>query len=156
MSAYLAGKLVHLAALVLWIGPPLGAYWLLYAAYASKDGARILWTERAVEQVLVVEHLAFVVLLGSGAFLVWASGGALLVMPWMLKKLALVAGVVAFELADGYLAHHVLHRLLRLEDPLGTREWARAERLRRRLGYAAALVGLILIPGIFYFAVSKQ
>jgi uncharacterized membrane protein len=154
--AYLLGKLIHLFAVILWIGPPLGAYYLVFSAYRSKDQDRLIWAERCAEQVLIVEHIAFVVLIASGAYLVWLSGGTMLAMPWLQKKLYLFAGVFAFELYDIAIAHVFLHRLLKQPNPLVSPEWPRAERHRKILAALCAIVALVLIPGIFYFAIAKQ
>lgn len=154
--AYLIGKLVHLLSLILWVGPPLGAYYILWQVHRSRDRTQMVWAQRYVERVLVVEHIAFVVLILSGAYLVWLTDGALLNMPWLQKKLWLFAGVLVFELVDIWISHFVLAHILEEKDPLDSPEWPRVERMRRTLAIAALPVAFILVPGIFYFAVAKQ
>jgi hypothetical protein len=154
--AYLIGKLIHLVSLIFWIGPPLGAYFMLIGAHRSNDKARIVWAERCTERVLAIEHVAFIVLLASGAYLVWLSDGAMLAMPWLQKKLWAVGGVVAFETFDIWISHRVWARVLADADPTSSVAWRRAMRLRSRLFVAAIPVALVLLPAIFYFAVAKQ
>ncbi len=154
LVAYPWLKLLHLLAVVAWIGPPLGAYYFIGQAYRSGDRDRILWTERVVERVLIAEHVAFAVLIASG----WAMvvyGPWQLSTPWLQNKLLLFAGVVVFELFDMWLAHRVFPRALEGDAALDQPPWKRAERLRRWLVAAAVPVALGLIPGIFYFAVLK-
>lgn len=152
---YLLLKLAHLFAVVLWIGPPLGAYLLLFRAHKEKNADRIIWMERMTEKVLEIEHVAFVVLVASGFGMVWLSDGAMFAMPWLQKKLWLFGGIVLFELYDIWLAHVVTHRAIATGAPLDGPEWARVKRLRKPLIVAAMIVGGVLIPGIFYFAVAK-
>jgi uncharacterized membrane protein len=153
---YLLLKLFHLVAVIMWIGPPLGAYLLLFKAHAEKDEARILWMERATERVLGIEHVAFVVMVGTGLAMIWASDGVLLAMPWLVKKLWVFGGIVLFEMYDIWLAHVVTARALASGAPLDGPEWARIKRLRLPLIAMSLVVGLGLIPAILYFAVAKQ
>jgi uncharacterized membrane protein len=153
---YVTLATVHVLAAILWIGPPLGAYAFVVHAYRSRDPERILWVERIAERVLFYEHVALVVLLGSGAGFVWLSGGAILVLPWLQRKLALFVPVAIFEAYDIYLAHVVVKRLLDSGVPLDDPGWKSAHRHRRWLAMASVPVTLIFIPGILYSAVAKQ
>ena len=156
---YLVIKLVHLVALLLWIGPPLGMYVLLFRAHATRATEQVLWLERESERVLVLEHVAFVVLLLTGAALVFQMGPAALSIPWLQKKLVCVAAIVVFEGFDIWLAHVVTHRILNgadaivdLRDP----RFARVRSLRRVLAMCALPIVILCIPGAFYFAVTKS
>ena len=149
-------KLAHLLSLVLWIGPPLGAYYALVCAHGSGDRERIVWVERITERVLVAEHVALVFVVATGVALVQIGPWQLFGTPWLRTKLLMFLGVLAFEAFDMWLAHRFMTRLLACEDPLSHPEWGRAERLRRWLIVAAIPVGLVLVPGMFLSAVLKS
>ena len=153
---YLGLKFLHLLAVILWIGPPLGAYYFLFRAHASKEEARILWCEALAERVLVAEHLALLALIATGLFMVQQSAWSMLAMPWLQKKLLAFAGVLAFEAFDVWFAHRLVKRLIRERVPLSDPRWLRAERLRRWLVLTSIPVGAILLPLMIWFAISKQ
>ena len=151
-------KLVHLLAVVLWIGPPLGAYYILFAAHRDSggDGAadRILFAERAAERVLLFEHIALVILVVSGGLLVFIGPWQLFGTPWLAKKMILFAGVLLFEVFDIWLAHVVFARLLKAGTVTGA-EFARADKKRRVLAGFGGIVFFGLIPAMFYLAIVK-
>jgi hypothetical protein len=153
--AYALAKLIHLFSLIFWIGPPLGAYYILYSAHKTHDRPRIIWAERLTEQVLVAEHIAFVLLIASGVVMIALSGGVLLSMPWLITKLWLFGGVLAFELGDIFISHWVFSRIFREPDPFASADWPKIKRLRGVLAVAAIPV-MFLIPAIFYVAVVKS
>ena len=148
-------KFVHVVAAILWIGPPLGAYYFLSRAHQTRDEARILWSERVAERVLWFEHLALIALIASGAIVVWLSDWSLLAMPWLQKKLVLFAGVLVFESYDIWFAHVFMKRMLKEDVPLSDPRWQRAKQLRRWLNLGALPV-LVMIPAILWFAIAKQ
>jgi hypothetical protein len=159
---YLALKLAHLVAVILWIGPPLGAYAVLGRALKERHGdvdggrARLIWVERQVERVLVLEHIAFPVLIASGIGMVWFVGvDAALQWTWLKWKLAAVAFIVAFEVFDIYVSHVVWPPVLRADDPWAHASWPRAKAARRRLALAAVPVALVFIPATLWLAVVK-
>ena len=152
---YAMAKLIHVVAVILWIGPPLGAYALVVSAYRGGDKARIVWAERECERVLVIEHVAFFLLLASGVMMTVSLGEGALSMSWLRNKLVLVALVVLFELFDMWLAHHVFKRVFAAAEPFDTLAWQASKRWRRALYVAAVPVGLVFIPGILFFAVVK-
>jgi uncharacterized membrane protein len=149
-------EFLHVVAVILWIGPPLGAYYFLFRAHRSGDHAKVLWAERLAERVLWFEHLALLVLIASGVFMVQQSGWALLAVPWLKKKLALFAAVILFEAYDIWFAHRFMKRLLAVDVPEGDPRWTIAARLRRWLILGAIPVGALCIPMILWFAIAKQ
>jgi uncharacterized membrane protein len=153
---YVILKFLHVIAVILWIGPPLGAYYFLYRAHRSKQEATILWSEQMSERVLRLEHGALLVLIASGLVIVQQSDWALLAVPWLQKKLALFGGVMIFELYDIWFAHRFMRRLLRENVPLSDPRWLLADRLRRFLIISAIPVGALLVPLILWFAIAKQ
>jgi uncharacterized membrane protein len=148
-------EFLHVLAVILWIGPPLGAYYFLFRGHRSGDESRILWCERIAERVLFVEHAALVALIATGLTIVALSDWALLAVPWLQKKLALFAAVMIFEIYDIWFAHRFVRRLLDDQVPLDDPRWTRAARLRRLLILGAMPVS-ILIAMIVWFAISKR
>lgn len=152
---YAIAKLLHLVAVILWIGPALGAYVFLFAALKERDGAKLLFVERITERILLLEHLALLAVIATGLVMVAATGWTFFSAPWLQLKLLAFAGVLVFELFDIWLAHHVVRRLLVRKIPLDAPEWSRADRWRRGLAFAALPVGGILVPAMLYLAVLK-
>jgi uncharacterized membrane protein len=152
---YAIAKIFHLFALILWIGPALGAYVFLFAAHKTKDRERIIWVERLTEKVLVLEHVALAVLIASGVVMLHATGWTMLQSSWLVWKLILFAGVMLFEIGDMWIAHVALHRILEKSEPDRDPKWKPVLRTRARLMPFAAVVGFVLIPGIVYLAVFK-
>jgi uncharacterized membrane protein len=153
--SYAVVKLLHVVAVILWIGPPIGAYLALLRAYRSRDMARIRIVEQDVERVLRLEHAAFLVLLASGVGLVLVTDGAALQWPWLQKKLWAVAGICAFEVFDIYVEHVVARRVFALADPTTSPHWGAFLKLRMALGIAAIPVALGMVPAALWFAVAK-
>lgn len=93
---------LHLLAAIAWIGPSIGAWWVYrHAARAGYAQQAIRWFEK----VMVAEHVALLVLGGTGLVLV--SGYGWWPLPaWLVWKLGLVALVVVpIEGIDLLLAH---------------------------------------------------
>lgn len=120
-------KFVHIAAAVLWSGSAIGAFWFVLVSRrdtaANPDDPELvrrdLWVRAMFSQVVIVEHVAFVVLLPTGWWLMSTVG--YLALPWMKLKLALVLAImVPLELADIWLSHRLVPRALARTAP--TRE----------------------------------
>ena len=147
-------NLIHLLMVIMWIGPPLGAYYVLVQAYRDGEKERIVWAERCCERVLVAEHIAFALLLVTGILMMWLGPWSL-ATSWLKTKLLLVVGIVVFEVFDIWLAHRVFAGLLRRPDPLEEDEWSVAVHRRKQLMFAALPVAAFFIPGVFVYAVLK-
>lgn len=111
MTEYLLVKVLHIAALVFWLGPSLGAWLVLVLAkqHARQDSALWQFCHRSFVYLLTIEHLAFALLLGSGVVMWWLSG---LAMPlWLTQKLWLVLLLlVPLEIVDIWLGNILLMR----------------------------------------------
>lgn len=153
--AYAFLKLVHVLGVIFWIGPPIGAYLMLARAHRSGDAARVRLLERETELVLRVEHVAFLVLLASGAGMVAVAGPAALEWPWLRFKLVAVAYIVAFEVFDVVVEHGVARRVFAADDPRAHPEWRRMIARRKLLALAALPVVVVALPATLWFAVVK-
>ncbi len=163
---YVLAKIVHVFAVVLWIGPPLGAYYLVFRAYQEavpgndREGApgslaRLVWVERHTEHVLRLEHAAFAALIISGLFMVYATGWNYLRAGWLQWKLGLFGLVLVFEMFDMWVSHRLLRRVLGAGNPKTHPQWSKAERARWWLVVLGAPVGMLLVPAIVVLAVAK-
>jgi hypothetical protein len=152
-------KLVHIGALVFWIGPTLGAWWMLRVANQrfGEPGMVSQHLYRAFLRLLWVEHIAFVTLLASGASLAWLHGW--FGQPWLNAKLLLVLAVVLpMELLDIWLGHVRLPRLFHHRHPsrpYSAKESALLALYHGRLTRIALWVMPLAVTGIIWLAVGK-
>ena len=101
-------KLLHIGALIFWLGPPLGAWLVLKAV---EDGS--YQTNSVAEKVskvffitLIIEHVAFVTLLLSGFYLAFTY--QLFGADWLTYKLYIVLLVVVpLEIIDVLLGNWI-------------------------------------------------
>lgn len=86
--------LVHILALIIWLGPSLGGSFMYVAARRTGDPGLIRWSLRRSIALYNLEHAAFGVVLASGVAMLAASGWGALGAPWLRWKLALVGGLI--------------------------------------------------------------
>lgn len=94
-------KLVHLGALVFWLGPALGAWMVLTYAQRARtlDSEALAAISRVFFFTLIIEHVAFIALICSGLLMAMTFG--YFEAPWLQQKLWIVCGVlVPLELVD--------------------------------------------------------
>lgn len=141
-------------ALVLWLGPALGAYWILIRSSQYSDIKR-LEIERFYEEVLIVEHVAFLVLIATG-FGIWNQLGiGLFEVHWLNAKLALVAMIVIIELFDISFSHFYFRHLINKRYPIAADAWVSYFKVRKIFYNVAIPVLIALILGVLYLAVFK-
>lgn len=150
-------KVIHLGALILWIGPALGAWLVLRKARAVYDvqSREYQLIERVFLGTLIIEHLAFITLLASGILM--ASQLGWWQAEWLQQKLWLVSGIIVLEVIDIALGNWLLVRLHRRRargQPLAT---SRAEAFYHGIFTRVALFALPPASlAIIWLAVSKQ
>ena len=111
-------KVIHISALLVWIGPTLGAWWMLRLASRrfGDPGMVSQYLYQAFLDLLWLEHGAFAALLLSGVSLAWLHDA--FGQPWLQLKLLLVlAIVVPLEVFDIWLGHVRLPRLFHHRHP---------------------------------------
>ncbi len=137
-------KLLHIGALVLWIGPTLGAWWMLRHATQQfgEPGMVSQYLYYVFLDLLWLEHAAFVVLLITGLFTAWLNQW--LGQPWLTLKLMVIGTtILPLELMDIWLGHVRLPQLFHLRHPsrpYSAREAALLHLYHVRLTRTAALV----------------
>lgn len=157
MLTYSLLKVIHLGALIFWIGPALGAWLVLRKArraFALQSNEYQL-VERVFLGTLIVEHLAFVALITSGILMAvqldwWQA-------EWLQQKLWLVTVIVLVELADIALGNGLLVLLHRHRAQGQAIAPSRMEQFYHGAFTSFALYALPLLTLIiFWLAVSKQ
>jgi len=82
---YALVKVLHLGALVFWLGPPLGAWLMLRRAQQTiKDPQQLYQHYRLFYRLIALEHVALFVLLGSGVWM--AVNYSWFESPWLQQK----------------------------------------------------------------------
>ena len=108
-------KFVHLFSVMIWSWSTAVAYtWYVKGAFVrwEKNPADPLAIERrnyAQEQLdkgVVLEHIAFPVILITGPLLCWLAGWTLVEAKWLLVKICIVAFIfIPMEICDYWLSH---------------------------------------------------
>lgn len=152
-------KLAHLAALVLWLGPALGAWWMLRRALFRFDDPGLVshFLYRAFLRFLWLEHAALVALLVSGALLVGLTHADQ--SEWLRYKLLLVALIVLpLEIVDIWFSHVRLPAILRRRHPSQPYAAAELRTLRiyhNRFTPTTVLLLPVTIVVIMWLAIGK-
>ena len=151
-SVFLA---LHLAALVFWLGPTLGAWMVLRAGEKRAAPKREMgWVWGTFLRLMWWEHGAFVVLVVSGIGMILTIGYPLST-PWLEWKLGLVVGIlVPLEIIDSYFAHYRLPRIYGGNIGATRHEQAWVRRYHRFTRLVIP-VFIFLIPLLFYLAIFK-
>ena len=145
-----AAKMLHIASLIFWLGPTLGSWWVLIQL--RKESSPITELKLAYKiflQTLWVEHIAFALLLLSGAIMatLYQAWG----MPWLTLKLAIVfAIIVPLEIVDIYIGNIYLPKYFSIEHPSG---------IERFYHGAFTKLAMVIIPtsviAVFAIATTK-
>lgn len=146
-------KLIHVAALVLWLGPAIGAYWILIRLGPSLGSADRIVLEKRFEEVLRFEHVMFIALIASGAGLYFVGGWSLEGDPWLLAKLLLVGEIALVEAFDVWISHVMFRKAA--QDGNGEAAFARFFETRRKFYLVAIPVLAVSVPVILHMATVK-
>jgi hypothetical protein len=154
-------KVVHLGALIVWLGPSGGA-WLVLVLERRKCGDPSVashYLYRGFLKLLWIQHAGVLVLLGSGLLLLYLYGFALLEYRWLQLKLLLVLLVILpIELGDIWFSHARLPRLFAARDPSAPYTPQEERALRAYHRYFVPIGLAILLPtvvAIMWLAVAR-
>ena len=160
MSEYGILKLIHLGALVFWLGPPLGA-WLVFKAVEDgsyQPGSLAQKVSRVFYLTVIVEHIAFVALLVTGYLM--ALKYDLLGAVWLEQKLYIVVLVVVpLEILDLFLGNWVASKAsakLYANRPISKWEKAGLDLYHGIFTKIALVVIPLSVLAIMYLATSKS
>lgn len=153
-------KVMHIGAFMLWIGPAMGS-WLVLKYMQQQQGETSPATYlvyRVFFATLVLEHLAFALLLATGGWMAYSAGwfGS----PWLWQKLLLVGAIVVpLELVDVYLGNWKVKQLVE-RRATGVDLSAQEQQLLQFYHGTFTKLALVLLPVtvllIMHLAVSKQ
>lgn len=148
-------KVLHLLAVILWIGPALGGYIVLARVWARQEATAIRLAEADCESVLKLEHAAFLALVATGITLLATADFALIQTEWMRRKIAIFAAIALFECFDIWVSHVVIPRALQAAGGVDGPDWKRAAYLRTWLIRLSIPVGMGIVT-ILWTAVTKS
>ena len=156
---YIILKAVHIASLIFWLGPSLGAWWLLRST-THRFGEPSITSQFLYQMFLKVagiEHIALITLLASGVVMGVLTDS--FNQSWLVLKLLLVAVIVVpLEIIDIWFCHYKLPRLFHHRHP--SRPYAAQEsRLLETYHYRFVPIALVSIPlavmSIFWLVIGK-
>ncbi len=156
MMPYLAWKLLHLAGIVLWIGPPLGAFWMQIWVLCDLSPEMEIRFRRAFAHILTIEHIGLAFLISGAAGMVLSTGVEMLDVFWMKGKLALfLCVIIPMEILDIWWGQAAVFRVLRGATDSVTDEMRVV--FRRYDLFTKICVPFLLVSwaGFFYLAVFK-
>jgi len=113
-------KVMHVGALIMWLGPSAGAWLSLMIGRRryGEPGVASHYLYRGFLQILWLEHLGFLLMLGSGVLLLVIHGMPALGWGWLQLKLLLVLVVVIpLELMDMWFSHRRLPQIFAAREP---------------------------------------
>ena len=97
-------KLVHIGALIFWLGPALGAWLVLQAIKNENIGPVTAKVDHVFFLMVTLEHVAFIVLLLTGFSMAFLAGW--FTSPWLQQKLLVVGLVIVpLEIVDIFLGN---------------------------------------------------
>ncbi len=152
-------KAIHIASLIFWLGPTLGAWWLLRTT-THRFGEPSLTSQFLYQMFLKVagiEHLALITLLASGALMAVLTDS--FTQSWLIMKLLLVVMIVLpLEVIDIWYCHYKLPALFHNRHP--SRPYAQQEKqVLNTYHYRFVPFALVCIPltvmSIFWLVIGK-
>jgi len=162
---YLQIKVIHLLAVALWSFSTAVAY-LYYIVPAFRAWERMPQDAGAIarrndvmerfDRGVIIEHVAFPLLLATGVLMVWLAGWSWREVNWLSVKLGIVLLVfVPLEIIDYYLSHFGGNkRALRLSG--NPERYETMTRLHWRFFRASTLLVVVFVPILYYLAVTKS
>jgi len=162
-SYYLYIKFVHLIAATLWSWSTSVAYiwyardaWREWAKNPTNDllRARRNWAFEQFDKGVIVEHLAFPVVLITGPLLI-ILGGWPLATPWLAAKLAILLLVfIPIEICDYWLSHIVGNKN-RLRDAGDAERYERFMQIHWLFFRITTPLIILFVPAAIFLAVVK-
>lgn len=154
-------KVLHIGALVLWLGPSGGA-WLVLMTERRKSGEPNIVSHHLYAgflRMLWFQHLGILLMVGSGLMLLAMYGPGLLESTWLRWKLSLiVAVIIPIELSDMWFSHRLLPGVFAKRQPDAPYTQSERRRLNlyhRRFTPIVLPLLLAVVVAIMWLAVAK-
>lgn len=149
-TLYRTAKIIHLAGLILWLGPSAGGYILLMLARLRGGAAEALPMLPGYIALVDVEAAGLTVLILSGLALRQLRPAYKEAL-WLKRKLLIVQYVfIPLEVVNLYICHSVLSGALE-----GRQGVLRAFHIYDRFSVISAVFLLVSVPAVFILAVFK-
>ncbi len=162
-SNFLYIKFIHVFFAFLW-GMAVPPAFAVYVARAMKDSnadpengeleRRMWWSWDQIDKLIILEHIAWPILLITGPMMFLASGWSL-TDPWIVMKLSLIIVIyIPLEAYDIWFSHYYAARAeaRKLEDPEGYKKM-RADQLKFFKIVSPTI--RITLPMIWFLAIVK-
>ena len=160
---YLYFKFFHVFFVLMWSMSAVGAYifYLRATIYEfQKDPEnrelekRLVWAYEQFDKTVILEHIAFPIVLITGLLMYFAAGWTL-ESPWMLIKLAIVFGFfLPLEILDVWISHVLGPRISRNRDS-DPNSWDEGRALHWKFLKVSAPMIRITVPTVIFLAVVK-
>ncbi len=163
MAYYPYIKFIHLFSLMIWSMSAVGAYVYYFRTtlFAVKKDPhnmelqrRLIWAYEQFDKTVVLEHVAFPVVLLTGLLMFFMAGGSI-DSQWLLIKLVIVIGFfIPLEICDVWISHVLGPRISKNRDS-DMNSWDAGRALHLKfLKIVSPWVG-ITIPLVIFLAVVK-
>jgi len=148
---YRLAKAIHVAGLVLWLGPSSGGYYLIVTSEMEGKVAMALWLREQYINLIHLEAIGLLLLLASGVAMVATAQRALIRERWFRIKVTIVAVIfIPLEVIQLYLYHWYV--TVALASEVGIEE---SIRLFDRFSLIALLLFIPALPSVLYLAIFK-
>lgn len=144
-------KLIHIAAIAMWLGPSAGGYFMIIVSHLNKEPNMEMWLRREYLALIYAESASFIVLVLSGLGMIWSTKGALLKQWWLRAKLSIVlVAILPLVILQFYIYERIVKRAF--TAGVGVEE---AISVYDMFSKAALLILFIVVPLVSALAVFK-
>jgi len=144
-------KLIHIAAVALWLGPSTGGYFMIMASHLNNEAAIEMWLRKEYIFLIYFESASFLIIVLSGLGMIRSTNWEILKAQWLRIKLSIIIfSIVPLVFSQIYLYEMVVKRAFMAG--IGVEE---AIYLYDGFSKTAFLVLFIAIPSVFALAVFK-
>lgn len=158
--SYTLLKLIHIGAFLFWLGPALGAWFVL--KFSQKETGELSATTSLVYRVFFftiwLEHIALLVLLSTGVL--QAIQYSMFEMVWLQQKvLVIMFLIIPLELIDIWLGNWKVRRLIEQRNSgreLSTGEYSLIRFYHKEFTYVSLALIPISVALIMWLAISKS
>ena len=155
-------KFIHLMAVIIWSASAIGGFY--YVVVASREsrqnrddeelGRRYEWTRWHFNNVVILEHVSFIVILPTGLILAamfnWNQD-----IPWLYTKMVIVVFVfIPMEIMDITLAHFLVPRAMLGRESNPTR-YRKVMKFHDRFLLVTSFIVAVTVPWVVYLAAAK-
>lgn len=144
-------KLIHIAAIAIWLGPSAGGYFMIIVSHLNKEPTIEMWLRREYLLMIYFETASFIIIVMSGFGMIYSTKWAILRKWWLRIKLFIILfSIVPLVFLQFYLYEMVIKRAFL--TGVGVEE---AISFFDRFSKVALLILFIAVPAVSALAVFK-